>query len=71
MSPALWNLDRVDQRDLPLDGKFVFDGKGDSSSRRGHGVGVTLYSVDSGIVARCVTAPSRVPCDHSYCLPGR
>ncbi|KIZ00099.1 peptidase S8/S53 subtilisin kexin sedolisin [Monoraphidium neglectum] len=37
---ALWNLDRLDQRALPLDGVF---GRPDSGS------GVTIYTVDSGI----------------------
>ncbi|WP_306326969.1 S8 family peptidase [Streptomyces venezuelae] len=35
-----WGRDRIDQRDLPLDGYFTADG---------NGVGVTAYILDSGI----------------------
>ncbi|WHT23247.1 S8 family serine peptidase [Crossiella sp. CA-258035] len=35
-----WGLDRVDQRDLPLDREYSYRGKGD---------GVTVYVVDSGV----------------------
>ena len=41
----LWNLDRVDQRSLPLDGMFYF-GKNISY---GVGTGVTIYVIDTGI----------------------
>ncbi|GLC36543.1 hypothetical protein PLESTM_000458300 [Pleodorina starrii] len=44
---ALWNLDRIDQRALPLDGVYRFG----SAALRGTGQGVTIYSVDSGIYA--------------------
>ena len=62
---ALWNLDRVDQRDLPLDGAFTFAGgpppalpvnrsavaaAGRGGAGRGApGAGVTIYVVDSGL----------------------
>jgi subtilisin family serine protease len=36
-----WGLDRVDQRALPLDGRFVYDADA--------GAGVTVYVVDSGV----------------------
>lgn len=42
----LWNLDRMDQRDLPLDSLYKY-GTGSSA---GTGVGTTVYVVDSGIM---------------------
>jgi len=46
LNVALWNLDRIDQRRLPLDKKFHFEGlkKDDGTGR-----GVTIYTVDSGL----------------------
>jgi len=42
-SPPSWGLDRVDQEDLPLSGTELF---------RSHtGVGVTVYVIDTGILA--------------------
>ncbi|UPR00512.1 dihydroxy-acid dehydratase [Chloropicon primus] len=41
LNVALWNLDRVDQRSLPLDGKYTHSGSA--------GKGVTIYTVDSGL----------------------
>ncbi|MFF2850033.1 S8 family serine peptidase [Streptomyces sp. NPDC058001] len=37
---ATWGLDRINQRNLPLDGEFT---------TRGHGAGATAYILDSGI----------------------
>ncbi|WP_329172722.1 S8 family peptidase [Streptomyces sp. NBC_01477] len=37
---ATWGLDRIDQRTLPLDGRFT---------TRGHGAGATAYILDTGI----------------------
>ncbi|MFF2546132.1 S8 family serine peptidase [Kitasatospora sp. NPDC058063] len=37
---ATWGLDRIDQRKLPLDGRFT---------TRGHGAGATAYILDTGI----------------------
>jgi len=42
---ALWNLDRIDQRDLPLDNLYNYGTQVDG----GVGDGVTIYVVDSGI----------------------
>ncbi|KXZ46955.1 hypothetical protein GPECTOR_39g449 [Gonium pectorale] len=44
---ALWHLDRIDQRGLPLDGAYAFG----SDRTLGTGAGVTLYSLDSGVFA--------------------
>jgi subtilisin family serine protease len=46
LGPVLWNLDRIDQRDLPLDSKYTY-GTSDTS---GTGTGVSLYVLDSGIM---------------------
>lgn len=45
--PALWGLDRIDARPLPLDGRFQYG----SSSQPGTGRGVTIFILDSGILA--------------------
>lgn len=37
---ATWGLDRIDQRDLPLNGNYTYDGDG---------TGVTAYVIDTGI----------------------
>jgi subtilisin family serine protease len=42
---ALWNLDRIDQRDLPLDKKYHYG----SNTTIGTGSGVNVYILDSGI----------------------
>jgi subtilisin family serine protease len=42
VTPASWGLDRIDQRERPLDNSYTYD----TGSR---GVGVTVYVLDSGI----------------------
>ncbi|WP_078628060.1 S8 family peptidase [Streptomyces sp. NRRL F-2664] len=42
-SPAPWTLDRIDQRELPLDGSYTYATKAE---------GVTVYVVDTGINTR-------------------
>eukprot|EP00210_Caulerpa_lentillifera_P007903 g7544.t1 len=42
---ALWNLDRVDQRDLPLDRNYHYG----TNTTVGTGAGVNIYLLDSGI----------------------
>ncbi|WIA17834.1 hypothetical protein OEZ85_009340 [Tetradesmus obliquus] len=44
---ALWNLDRLDQRALPLDGSFSYG----TATAAGTGKNVTIYMLDSGIKA--------------------
>ncbi|MCX5305979.1 S8 family peptidase [Streptomyces sp. NBC_00160] len=39
-APAPWSLDRIDQRELPLDGSYTYPGRAE---------GVTVYVVDTGI----------------------
>lgn len=46
LGPTLWNLDRLDQRALPLDGAYVYG----SPDAAGTGAGVTIYTIDSGII---------------------
>ena len=47
LSPALWNLDRIDQRSPALDQAYRYG----SSQSSGTGKGVTIYSLDSGVRA--------------------
>ena len=47
LNPSLWNLDRLDQKNPPLDGKYHYGSPG----KRGIGQGVNIYILDSGIMA--------------------
>eukprot|EP00891_Asterochloris_glomerata_P006426 jgi/Astpho2/6426/e_gw1.00093.2.1_t len=42
---ALWNLDKIDQRELPLNGEYRYG----TLTTEGAGRGVTIYVVDSGV----------------------
>eukprot|EP00890_Picochlorum_soloecismus_P006601 jgi/Picsp_1/766/NSC_04255-R1_alkaline serine protease len=44
LDPSLWSLDRIDQRELPLDGSYKF-----GSEEMETGKGVTIYVIDSGV----------------------
>ncbi|KAH7619536.1 putative Extracellular serine proteinase [Nannochloris sp. 'desiccata'] len=46
LGPVLWNLDRIDQRDLPLDNLYRYG----TPETPGTGTGVTIYTIDSGII---------------------
>lgn len=52
LTPPSWGLDRVDQDDLPLDGKYRYDPH--------PGAGVTAFVVDSGIHAAHLDFGGRV-----------
>ena len=51
-SGATWGLDRVDQRNLPLDGNYVYPNQA--------GAGVSVYVVDTGLNATHVDFGGRV-----------
>lgn len=50
-SPVTWGLDRIDQRDLPLDNSYTYDNEGN---------GVHAYIVDTGIRSDHVEFEGRV-----------
>jgi len=62
VAAASWGLDRIDQRNLPLDSMV---------SRPGTGSGVTAYIIDTGINATHTEFGSRVAQGHSVISDGR
>ncbi|KJY20441.1 MULTISPECIES: S8 family peptidase [Streptomyces] len=55
-SPAPWSLDRIDQRELPLDGSYTY------ATKAG---GVTVYILDTGINTRHQEFGGRARAGHS------
>ncbi|MEU6756309.1 S8 family peptidase [Streptomyces sp. NPDC046685] len=60
-SPAPWPLDRIDQRELPLDGSYTYPTKAE---------GVTVYVIDTGINTRHREFGGRARFGYSALFPG-
>ena len=61
-TPATWGLDRIDQRDLPLDNRYAY---------AGNGAGVHVYVVDTGIRASHVEFAGRIGAGAFAIIDGR
>jgi len=61
-SPATWGLDRIDQRDLPLNNSYTYDASG---------AGVTAYIIDTGIRASHNEFSGRVSSGYTAINDGR
>ena len=57
-NPVSWGLDRIDQKDLPLDSMYLY---GDAT-----GQGVTVFVLDSGIRASHKEFEGRATCVTSF-----
>ncbi len=61
-SPATWGLDRIDQRNLPLDNAYTYTPTG---------AGVTAYIVDTGVLASHNELSGRMAAGYSAINDGR
>ncbi len=61
-SPATWGLDRIDQRNRPLDNSYTYDATGS---------GVTAYIIDTGILSSHGEFGGRVASGYSAINDGR
>lgn len=61
-SPATWGLDRIDQRDLPLDNSYTFATSG---------AGVTAYIIDTGILTSHTEFSGRAVSGYTAISDGR
>ena len=61
-SPATWGLDRVDQRDLPLDNSYTYSTSGS---------GVTAYIIDTGVLTTHTEFSGRAVAGYTAINDGR
>lgn len=61
-NPKNWGIDRIDQRDLPLDKKFNFGAEGE---------GVSVYVVDTGVLPTHVEFAGRATQEKNFANDGK